>query len=130
MKTKIKSIIKINNIFAEDIFEWFYNHIQSCGGDGSAAIVCFNYEEAAEFFLEWFRVYHLDDYYFLKNKNQRFFYEKDKTEGCINFHDSNENFIFTDNKDIFLGSGYYVFEITENCEFGWTESLKGKWLKA
>ena len=46
------NIVKCSNIWTEDIFKWFYEHIIFSCGDGAAVIVCENYKEASESFID------------------------------------------------------------------------------
>ena len=100
------STIIVKNIWMEDLFEWFHNAINDSSGDGSGVIVCKNYIEASDFFIEWW-----------KNKyiRKEFYHKKDTHDNIINYHDSNENFIFT-NKPINLRFHDYNFLIEEDCE--------------
>lgn len=45
-------LIELSNVFAEDIFSWFYDSIIGECGDGCGAIVCKNYKMAADLFIE------------------------------------------------------------------------------
>ncbi len=40
-------------MYAEDLFEWVWNSIDGCGGDGGAAVVCDNPHETAKAFAGW-----------------------------------------------------------------------------
>lgn len=110
------SIVKVNNIWAEDLFKWFYQHVGDSGGDGAAAIVCENYRECSEWFLDWFQenVKHPE--------GMTFWHPKDETPGTINYHDNNENFIFTNDINSNLSSGEYVFIVEGNCQFAFDKS--------
>lgn len=48
------STIKISNIYAEDLFEWFLNHVFNPFGSGIGYIVCENYRDVAIWFKEWY----------------------------------------------------------------------------
>ncbi len=50
-----RSIIKINNIWVEDLFKWFYEHVCDSGGDGAGVIVCENCKEVAGDFWQYCR---------------------------------------------------------------------------
>lgn len=137
------SKILIENIWAEDLFEWFYNHVQASGGDGAGAIVCENYKEVANWFIEWFckklGVKENGDWTsfdpFLKREHtvhlgeEKFWHPRHEYDNVVNFHDGNENFIFTDKEDIFLHDGDYIFIIKENCQFGFKSSDSNKIIK-
>jgi hypothetical protein len=89
----------------EDVFKWFYNHVCDSSGDGTAALVCENYKDVSKYFIKWF-----EETY---NKE---FHHTDPTvsDGSINYHDNNENFIFT-NKPEILYRYDYQFIILDDC---------------
>lgn len=104
------STVIVKNIWAEDLFEWFTNHVTDSSGDGAAVIVCENYADTATWFDEWWKenikfplhpldIYSFDNYYYW------------------NFHDDNENFIFTNDKDVALFDRDYIFIVEEDCKF-------------
>ena len=105
--------IEVRNIWIEDLFEWFYNHVAASGGDGCGIIVCQNYKEAANYFIKWW-----EDKY-----SRSFIHPLDEYENIINFHDGNENFIFTNDDNAINWSHEYVFIVREDCEWGWTSQL-------
>lgn len=113
----MSSTVIAKHIWAEDLFKWFSAHILDAGGDGCGALVCGNPEETADRFLEWFQ-----------EKNGRpLNLDREKTvvefgRIMVNFHDSNENFIFTDNSLIELHHHDYIFKVEEHCE-----SMTGTW---
>lgn len=122
-----KSIIKISGIFAEDLFSWFYEHVLASGGDGAGSIVCENYRETADLFLKWLEIYHKQRYEYLAKNGTEFFHPRTEGDGFVNFHDSNENFIFKNRAHDSDGNfGDYVFYVVGDCEIGWTEKLRGK----
>ena len=97
----------VRGIWAEDLFKWFYEHVLDSSGDGCGIIVCQNYQETANWFIDWF-----------KDTYQKDFRHKPDTYGrCVNFHDNNENFIFTDDKDIHNWDGDYTFIVEDDCSF-------------
>lgn len=100
------NLIELHDVWMEDVFLWFIEHIGFSGGDGAAAIVCANYKEAAEYFLQW----HVTHY-------QKVFHyaAKHEEDGLINFHDCIENVIFTNKVDTKLWRGDYVFIIRSDC---------------
>jgi hypothetical protein len=107
------STIIIKNIWLEDVFFWFVNHVLDKGGDGSAAMVCKNYIEVADYFRQTYRV--------LLNP---FITRIDPALIC--FHDNNENFIFTNDYNIQLRDKDYIFIIEEDCKAAKTDFiLKG-----
>lgn len=99
--------IEIYGIYAEDLFEWFLNHVENSCGDGCGLLVCKNYIETAEYFRDWYR----------QEKGGEFRYSPDKSvPGIVNYHDGNENFIFS-NHWFPLFKGDYSFIVKENCSF-------------
>ena len=124
-----KSIVKVDNICAEDLFQWFYNHIMSSCGDGVATIVCKNYMDVADFFIVWFKVNYIDKGncdYLIKN-NMNFYHPRDEYGNVVNFHNANENFIFTNTRHKNDGQFHdYVFEVLGDCKFEWTKELREK----
>jgi hypothetical protein len=121
-----QSIVKVDNIWMEDLFEWFLNHVCFSGGDGAAVIVCKNHREVADWFVEWWREKYLPG---LKNTSRQideFWHPRDEYDDIINFHDSNENFMFADRMiDLFYHD--YTFVVTGDCK---TMGRSGKVIKA
>jgi len=103
-------------MWAEDLFKWFYEHVRDSGGDGAAAIVCDNYKECSEFFLAWFANNIKHPY------GMVFWHPADESPGCINFHDNNENFIFTNNVNTNLPPYDYIFLVESDCVFAYDKS--------
>ena len=101
------SKIEVSNIWIEDLFEWFLIHVIDSGGDGCGYIVCENYKEAARYFLDWYKEKYRKDFWHLW----------DEYEYCVNFHDTNENFIFTNNLNIKSFDGDYMFVVKQDCRF-------------
>ena len=116
------NIVKCSNIWTEDIFKWFYEHIIFSCGDGAAVIVCENYKEASESFIDWWK----------KEKNPNnlnsFYHNKSEYDQIINYHDSNESFMFS-NKVIDLGFHDYTFVVKEDCVSGWLDLITLKAIK-
>ncbi len=113
------SLVEVNNIYAEDLFKWFFVHIMDSCGDGAGAIVCENYQEVSEWFLEW-----LEDKYPVTFS---FFHDKDEYGDIINFHDSNENFMFCYQiPEMFNGD--YIFVVKGDCHFG-EDNVGGKLIR-
>lgn len=113
------SKITIENIYADDVFEWFYNSVMSNGGDGAAFLVCNNYKEASDLFVEWYKLIYDKD---------EFFHIKTILDDKIYYHDNNENFVFTSIIPNHMYDKDYLFIIKEDCPFGWR--FKGKVLLA
>jgi hypothetical protein len=55
MTNKELSIVRVENIWAEDLFKWAYERVINDGGDGYAAIICENYDEVARWFDHWIK---------------------------------------------------------------------------
>lgn len=109
------SKIIIEDIWIEDLFKWFYETVCNDGGDGAAAIVCKNYKEVANLFIEWWKKEYLES---MKNRGYKldtFPLEKFENNNMINYHDNNENFIFTNDPNIKLWPREYVYIIKEKC---------------
>jgi len=122
------SIVKCSGLWIEDIFAWFLKHVCDSGGDGAGAIVCSNYQEACDLFLKWFAMEHSESSrrYESGFYHPREEYGNDRYGNVINFHDDNENFLFSDTV-LSLHDGDYVFVITGECKGGW--KLSGETLK-
>jgi hypothetical protein len=114
------SKVILEDIYAEDLFRWFLDHVIFSGGDGAAAIVCANYEDAARYFIDW---YHTEF-------DKPFWHVGDAYEHTINFHDENENFIFTNNSNIILHRGDYIFIVQQDCRFAKEPKGSTKTVKA
>lgn len=112
------SKVIVKDIWVEDLFIWFENHIADSCGDGAAAIVCKNYEEVSKWFLDWY----FDNY----GRNLLDYRKLHKTENSIMFHDSNENYIFTNDDKINLHHHDYIFIVTGDCLFGHDKSNERK----
>ena len=97
-------LVECSNIYMEDVFFWFYNHVMDSCGDGASVIICKNHIDASELFLKWF----------INKYHRKFWHPADMYDGIVNFHDSNENFIFA-NKLISLSPGDYTFLIKVDC---------------
>lgn len=100
-------LIELSNVFVEDIFSWFYDSIIGERGDGCGAIVCKNYKMGADLFIEWF---------ISNKKRDNFLHPKSIIDKyTINFHDNNENFVFTNDINIQLYDYDNVFLIRTPC---------------
>lgn len=110
--------IELKHVYIEDIFDWFYVHILSSCGDGCATIICANYQEAADWFIEWFRKYKIWEFngpYRDTLEERGFLHKKYYYPNSIIFHDSNENFIFTNTMPEYSFDGDYVFVVKAEC---------------
>ena len=107
------SKITVSNIYIEDLFQWFHDAIMDSCGDGCGTIVCENWKECSELFLTWWKE---------KYGRDKFYHEPDYTKNSVNFHDCNENFIFTDTIYEHNFDGDYVFVVTGECKTSGTFS--------
>lgn len=122
------SKIEVSNIWAEDLFKWFYDHVQDSGGDGAGAIVCDNYKEVADWFTEWWRKEIKPNFRYAVENNLDFWHKKDEYDNIVNFHDNNENYIFTCDY-IDLGVSDYVFLVVGDCQFAFEPPNSNKIIK-
>ena len=118
MKT---SEVLVDNIWAEDLFRWFLGHIRDSGGDGSSLITCENYRDVCEWFREWYEKVYNDPF--------PSYLDRDECGECINYHDGNENFIFS-NTSTGLGHHDYNFIVMGDCKFGWTVGFEDRVVKS
>lgn len=123
------SKITVNGIWAEDLFEWFDSNVSGSGGDGAALIVCKNYKEVAGWFVDWWAKKHnLDEKgnrhiilpsgkpHVIQYGSQRFPHPRDEYDNIVNYHDMNENYMFSDTEHNMF-SGDYTFVVTGECKF-------------
>jgi hypothetical protein len=124
------SSIYVNDIWAEDLFEWFYNHVRSSGGDGAGAIVCKNYKDTANWFIEWWQTKMRPTYKDSRIDKLEFWHPRFENDNSIHYHDDNEDFIFTDSVWINLHHGDYIMFVTKDCSFGFEKSNPDKVIKS
>ncbi len=107
------SLVKVSNIWAENIFEWVLKTVREDGGDGVASISCKNYQQAAGWFKEWYNQEY-QEYLEYPDLNYRREYE----HGIFLATDehSQEGWQFTDQTDIV--KFVYTFIVEEDVEFG------------
>lgn len=100
------SKVKVSDIWAEDLLDWFESNVAGGGGDGAALIVCENYKEVATWFVDrW------------ENKHGRkFFHPRDEEDNIVNYHDMNENYMFSNMEQNMFG-GDYTFVVEGDCKF-------------
>jgi hypothetical protein len=109
--------IEVYNIWAEDLFKWFYDHVMDSCGDGAGTIVCANYKECEQWFIQWCnkeRLPHhmIDGYIFGTNKTR---YEENNH---ILYSDGNENFTFSKTEEGHHNDFHdYVFVVKSDLEF-------------
>ena len=134
--------IIVENILAEDLFQWFESNINDSGGDGTGQIVCSNYKEVAFWFRDWWANKNgLDEKgdkhcevfgkpHIVHYGENRFPHPPDITENCINFHDWNENYIFTNDESDLGSVGDYTFVVKGDCVFAFDPRDKARVIKA
>lgn len=109
------SKIYVNEVWNELIFELFYISVSKDSGDGAACICCDNIEETSEAFIKWW----LGSKYHFGGKTE-FYHSREEysiiDRKYINFHDSNENFMFCDKEIGCLGHGDLVIVIQSDCK--------------
>ena len=104
LNTKNKNLIRVNNIYLEDLFKWSYESVIRKGGDGASLIICQNYLDGAKYFKKWAGA-RLD-----KWKTQKY-------DNSITIYSWAESFIFS-NEMIGMPEGDYTFIIDSACYFG------------
>lgn len=116
-------IVKVSNIYGEHLFEWFEQCVLSSGGDGGSNIVCENYKDVATWFEEWVFKRWAD-------KGIKYFHPRDEYKDIVNYHDSNENFVFTNKtcaqSGFFNWENEYEFIVEKDCRFyasGWRDRI-------
>jgi len=107
-----RSILEVKNVYAERIFEWAFEGMLSCGGDGGSAIVCKNYEEA----LGWFKDWHLKEYDKVYNGSE---YPTHTKDGIVASW-GQEAIVFSSDIDLELWEGEDIFIIKEDCPFAFS----------
>tara|TARA_R110000822_G_C15338795_1_gene495970 strand:+ start:30822 stop:31256 length:435 start_codon:yes stop_codon:yes gene_type:complete len=117
--------VRVSNIYAEDLFQWFYQHVGDSGGDGASVICCGNHKEVAEEFLDWWKKNHLPELKKRGRKSDEFFHPRHEYGEMgggeiVNFHDWNENYMFC-NHEISLYHGDYSFVIEGDCKSAFSE---------
>lgn len=95
------SVVRVSHVWAENLMEFFYYSVAEASGDGAAVICCANPRETADFFIKWWKEKYLPKMKKRGYKRDEFFHEREETIGrrgelVVNFHDSNENFMFCD----------------------------------
>ncbi len=117
----------VEGVWAEDLFQWFYDSIMRDGGDGAGVIVSGDKEETARLFIEWWQQKVRPK--FPHAKDMEFWHPRSECRDTINYHDSNENFIFSE-EEIQLHGGDYMFVVAKDCPFGEARLDEHKRIKA
>lgn len=100
------SKVVCENVYAEDIFKWIYEHVLSSGGDGCSVLVCKNFLDTALNFKDWL----------LKQRSYRY-PEETFESNRVTFGSGNESIIFCDDIDSELYYGDYIFIVNKDCRF-------------
>lgn len=100
--------------------QWFYSTVCESCGDGAAVICCGNPKETSEYFVQWWKKRRLPAMKESGYKKDEFWHPVEEYTGqngelIINYHDSNENFMFCD-KIIDLGHGDVSFIVESDCK--------------
>jgi len=103
------SIITVSNLWAEDLFKWFFERISEDGGDGAGAIVCKNYEEVADWFTRWYQSTY--------EKPWSKYFPKTILDDMVYFHNGEECYIFTNRSDYSMPFHDYIFKVIGDCYF-------------
>jgi hypothetical protein len=117
--SKMLHLIRIDSTWAEYVMEWFYFSVSESCGDGAAIICCGNPEETSDFFIEWWKERYLPKMKAAGYKRDCFYHDREDTVSedgrlVVNYHDSNENFMFT-NRMTSLAFGDVSFVIEGDC---------------
>ena len=103
--------IEIYGTPMEYVFDMYYSYIMDACGDGGALLVCKNYEGASNLFIDWWRKKRLP--LLTHKKNSDFFHPRDEYTNIINYHDWNENFMFSDTEQEIGEDATFI--IREDC---------------
>jgi hypothetical protein len=87
-------ILKMSDYRLSDLFQVFFDAVAGHGGDGWGVILCEDPQQMSREFEGWWSRG--------SKSRERFFQRlvKDEREGSVNYHDSNENFMFSNDKSI------------------------------
>ncbi len=113
------SRVTVEGVHSEYLFHWFWYTVGEPCGDGAACICCGNPEETSDEFIKWWKRGHLVEMQHRGYRRDEFYHPRDEYKGSdgeliVNYHDSNENFMFCD-KEIDLGFGDISFIVTKDC---------------
>lgn len=111
------SVLKVNNIWAEDLFEWFWETMYRDGGDGGSKLVCKNPQKVAEMFEKWYKWHY---------KKGITFERVDKSEHEIHWTSGQDFATISDDAGFMNPFHEYTFIVEGDCVFGWTEELKNE----
>jgi hypothetical protein len=114
------TLAKLRNVDPHHIMDWFYYSVTEACGDGSAVICCGNPKETSDYFIEWWKAKHLPEMKWAGYQKDEFYHPIEEYAGqngelIVNYHDSNENFMFCD-KVIDLGFGDVSFIVESDCK--------------
>ncbi len=111
------SIVRVENIRADDLFDWFYLSMWKDSGDGFATLVCENYLEVAEWFEEWIKNKYPWGSEWLPNKEIFNQHEVVYVKG-------EESLLFTDRLPVDGMSGNYIFIVYGDCYLDKNKTIK------
>lgn len=114
------SKITVNGIWAEDLFSWFESNVASGGGDGAALIICENYKEVATWFVNAWETKH----------QRKFPHKREEYSHVVNYHDLNENYMFSDYTEHHTMQGDYTFVVVGDCKFAFDDLNSNRTIKA
>ena len=119
-RTATKAHARLNNVNPHHIMDWFYSSVTEASGDGAAVICCANPKETSEYFIQWWKKRRLPQMKKNGYKKDEFFHPVEEYTGqngelIVNYHDSNENFMFCD-QVIDLGHGDVSFIVESDCK--------------
>lgn len=113
------STVIVKNIPPSFLFEFFYFSIMESCGDGSAVICCGNPTQTSEHFIHWWKKKYLPEAKAHGYRFDEFYHKQDMYEVnnsfVINYHDSNENFMFSDSI-LDADHGDISFIVEEDCK--------------
>jgi hypothetical protein len=115
-----KAHVRLDNVDLSYLMEWFCYSVSEACGDGAAVICCGNPKETSDYFIEWWKKKYLPEMKRAGYKKDEFYHPVEEYAGqngelIINYHDSNENFMFCD-KVIDIGFGDVSFIVESDCK--------------
>lgn len=96
--------VTVRDAYDYQLFEIFFQAACAEGGDGIGVVLCEDPYDLGGRFLTWCATGGRSKSWVTK-------LEKDVDENLVNFHDSNENFIFTSNREV--AEGRFVDVVVE-----------------
>lgn len=105
------SIVRVQNIWADDLFKWCWTSMLDFYGYGCSTLVCDNHLEVAEWFEEWLKKSYPLGWEWLPDK------EIDSTHNHIVFNKNRESLVFTSNIPANSYYGNYIYIVYGDCQF-------------